>query len=75
MKLFYSLYPSGSITSKAITLQIALVYLSSKVDYAILYHFNLIQKVSFHLALDVIDKNPGVSEFLLEKILELKPHD
>lgn len=36
----------------------------------ILCHFNLIREVSSYLALDIIDKNSGLSEILLERIVE-----
>lgn len=67
IELLYGLYPSGNTTSKVIILQIALVYLDGKVSYAILNFFNLIQEVCFHLVLDVIDKNSGISEILQKK--------
>lgn len=41
----------------------------SWLDIAILYHINLIQGICSYLALDAFDKNSGLSEVLLEKII------
>lgn len=73
IELCYSLYPSSSIASEAVTFQTVLVLLSAKVGDTFFYLFNLIQGFSSHLALDAIDKNPRVSKVLLEKNLELLP--
>lgn len=53
-----------------------LVHLLGKIGYAILpYNFNLIQRVSFYLAQNAINKSLEVSEVFLKKILELDLRD
>lgn len=62
---------SDSIANETVIPQPALVHLSGKIGYAILYPFNLIQKIFSHLVLDAIDKISRVSEVLLEENLKL----